>query len=259
LVRGGQLSYRRRRRLAVLSALCVIGGGIAAAIVLLPTGKSLDRGPTSLPPAAEARPSPAPRQTRLSAAERHRLVASISLFVTTSVARHHPEQSWPIVHPILREGMTKRQWSTGNIPVVPYPAIGVDLIHLDSVVRQTALVEIVLEPKPGAHLARKTFQIELRRLPRSPHLWAVSSWVPEGVSETQMALDRHPNQAVIAAAYHAQHLSVVWIIALLAALGAGVILLPAFVLFRDAGAGSFRRKRSARRSPRPPDAGALRQ
>jgi hypothetical protein len=146
------------------------------------------------------------------------------------------------VHPILREGMTKRQWSTGNIPVVPYPVVGVDFIKLESVVRQTALVEIVLEPKPGSHLVRKTFQIELRRLSSPQHRWAVSSWVPEGVSLSQMTLNAHTSPAVVAAAYHAQHISTVWIIVLLAVLISGLILLPAIVLLHDAVAARLRRR-----------------
>jgi hypothetical protein len=46
---------------------------------------------------------------------------------------------------------------------------------------------------------------------------------------------------VVAAAYHAQHISVVWIVVLLSALGGGLILLPAFVLGRDALAARIRR------------------
>jgi hypothetical protein len=226
-VRGGQLSYRRRRQVLGLSAVCAVSGGIATAIVLLPTGEKLHREPSRPLSAEQSRPSPQPHETRLSAAERDRLVSSVSLFVTASVARRHPERSWAIVHPLLREGMTKRQWSTGNIPVVPYPAIGVVLLKRDSVVGRTALYEVVLEPEPKAHLVRKTFLIELRRLPRPPHRWAVSSWVPEGVSGSQMALDAAARPAVAARAYHARHLSTLWIFVPVGALFVGLILLPA--------------------------------
>jgi hypothetical protein len=233
-VRGGQLSNRRRHRLLGLSALCAIVGGVATAILLLPTGEKLHREPSGPLSAEQSRPSPRPHQTRLSADERHRLVSSVSLFVSTSVARHHPERSWEIVHPLLREGLTKRQWSTGNIPVVPYPVVGVDLFRLTSVVGRTALVEVVLEPSPKAHLVRKTFLIELRRLPRPPHLWAVSSWVPEGISQTQMESNAPAPAAVVARAYHAHHLSTMWILLPVGALLAALILLPAGVFLRDA-------------------------
>jgi hypothetical protein len=234
-VRGGQLSYRRRRRLLRLAALCALAVGVTAAIVLLPRGEKLVRKPTSPPSAEETRPSTPPRQTHLSRAEKQRLVSTVSLFISSSVARHHPERSWAIVHPLLREGLTKREWSTGNIPVVPYPAVGVALIKLNSVVGSTAQVEILLEPKSNAHLARKTFLIELRRLPKAPHRWAVSSWVPEGVSTSQMAMDTPtPPPAVVAKAFHAQHLSTLWIFAPVGLFIFALIGLPACLFMLDA-------------------------
>jgi hypothetical protein len=233
-VRGGQLSYRRKRRLVALGGVGIVASGIAVAILLLPTGKKLDQGPTGPPPAAQSQPSAQPHNTRLSAAEDRRLMASISLFVRTSVARNHPERSWPIVDSRLREGMTRRQWSTGNIPVVPYPAVGFDLIKLQSVIGRTALVEVMLEPKRTAHLVRKTFQIELRREPRPPHLWAVSSWVPEGVSQSQIEANTPSSPAVAAAAANPPRLSTLWILLPVGALVAGLILIPAFMLTRDA-------------------------
>jgi hypothetical protein len=233
-VRSAQLSYRRKRRLLTLGAVGAVAGGIALAILLLPTAQKPDQGPTSLPSPSQSQPSAQPQSTRLSAAERRRVLASISLFVRTSVARNHPDRSWPIIDSSLREGLTKRQWSTGNIPVVPYPAIGFDLIRLESAVGGTALVEVILEPSPKAHLVRKTFQIELRRQPRPPHIWAVSSWVPEGVSQSQIDRNTPASPAAVAAAEHPPHLSELWIFVPLGALVAGLILIPAFVLTRDA-------------------------
>jgi hypothetical protein len=123
-----RLSYRRRRRLVALTVFALVAGGIAAATVFMPEGQRLDRGPTSPPRAsAAALPQRRPVAMHLTAAEVKQLRSTIALFVSTSVMRHHPERSWAIVHPVMRQGLTKRQWSTGNIPVVPFPAVGVDL------------------------------------------------------------------------------------------------------------------------------------
>jgi hypothetical protein len=234
-MRGRQLSYRRRRHLVALICLAVVAGGVAAAITFLPRGEKPDRGRTSLPPlAGQAGSRPTPHVTHLSATERERLRSSILLFVGTSVARRHPERSWPIIHPTLREGLTMRQWMTGNIPVVPYPAVGVDLLRLQSVVNQTALVEVMLEPAPRSHLVRKTFQIELRRLPRPPHRWAVSSWVPEGVSESQILLNARRSPSVVAATDHARHFSALWIFVPIGLLVGGLILVPTGLFVREA-------------------------
>ena len=250
MVGGRKLSYRRRRRLLAFGGGVVVAGGIATAVLLVPSVKNADVTPagsstsaTAPPPRTQPKPGPRPHRTRLTAAEKRRLLSSISLFVTTAVAREHPERAWPIVDPSLREGLTKREWATGNIPVVPYPAVGFDLIRLQSLVGSTALVEIILVPKANSRLVRKTFEIQLHRQPRPPHLWAVSSWVPEGVSQAQIDLNKPSSPKVIAEASHPTHLSAVWIWVPLGALLAGVILVPAFVLTRDA----RRARRIARR------------
>ncbi len=235
-MRGRQLSYRLRRRLVALSVVAVVAGGITAASMLLPRGERPDRGPTSQPPAAASaasrRPQPPMHLTR---ADREGIRATISLFVTTAVARRHPERSWPIVAPALREGLTRRQWSTGNIPVVPYPAVGVDLLNVQSLVGNTALIEVVLQSAPKSNLVRKTFQIELRRFQRAPHGWDVSGWVPEGVSESQIALETRTTPAsVAAAAYNATHFSKDWILLPLGVLLGGLVLIPAGIFMREA-------------------------
>jgi hypothetical protein len=249
-VRGRELSYRHRRYLVALIAFAVIVGGISAAIIFMPRGQKPDRSPSSPPPPSEQaalRRSAPP--TKLTAADQAKLRDAIALFVTSSVARHHPERSWPIVHPSLRQGLTKRQWSTGSIPVVPYPAIGVDLVRLESVDDRSALVEVLLEPTRTSHLVRKTFQIELRHLPRGPHPWLVSSWVPEGVSQSQIDQNaaRTTPAKVAAAAYHAQHFSAFWLLLPLGLLAGGVILVPTGLFIREAY--QFRRaKATLRRS-----------
>jgi hypothetical protein len=229
-VRAKQLSYRRRRRLVALTVAAAVAGGVTTAIVLLPTGESADRGPTSLPAGANdgVAAQPTPYDATLSADDRKRLKATIALFVISSVARHHPERSWSLVDPALRQGLTRQQWGAGNIPVVPYPATGVDLLTLQSVVDHTALVEVVLEPSRSSHLPRKTFQIELRQLP--PRRWLVSSWVPEGVSERQ----DDPGEPASLAASHASHLSTVWLVLPLGLLIGGMILVPAGLFVHEA-------------------------
>jgi hypothetical protein len=232
-VRGRKLSYRLRRRLVALVVVGFVAGGISAAIVLLPRGQKLDRGPTSIPPrAAQTASHRASHPSHLSAADEGRLRSTISLFISASVARHHPERSWSIVHPILREGLSKHQWSTGNIPVVPYPAVGVRLLRLESMIDETALVEVVLEPAPKSHLLLKTFQIELRRVPGPPHRWLVSSWVPEGVSQAQIDLDA--STVPIDASANAHHFSSLWIFLPLGVLFGGVILIPTGLFLREA-------------------------
>ncbi len=43
-------------------------------------------------------------------------------FVQTAVLRKDPAASWDLVTPALRAGTTRTEWSSGNIPVTPFPA-----------------------------------------------------------------------------------------------------------------------------------------
>jgi hypothetical protein len=234
-VRGRHLSYRLYRRIVWLLVVALVAGGIATASLLLPRGEKLDRGPTSPPSAAEQAATPPPPPFHLTSADRRNIRSTISLFITTAVARHHPERSWPIVAPVLREGLTKRQWSTGSIPVVPYPAAGVDLLNVQLLAGKTALIEVVLEPTTQSNLVRKTFQIELRRVPGAWHGWTVAAWVPEGVSDSQIQRDARTTPASeVAAAYRATHFSSTWIFVPLGVLLGGVILLPVGVFLQEA-------------------------
>jgi hypothetical protein len=228
-VRTGQLSYRRKRLLIVLLALFVVAGGIVAAIVELPTGTKLDRTSVSHPPRGQLRSEQPPRPRQLAATERRQLLSSVFLFVTTAVARHHLERSWAIVDPSLREGLTRRQWITGNIPVVPFPAVAIGALRVASVVGEKAMVEMVLEPTRRSHLPRKTFVMELREQSTQPRQWFVSSWTPEGISYSLAS--RKP----VSNAPLADHtLSVAWIAVPIGILLAGLLLLPAAVFIREA-------------------------
>lgn len=43
-------------------------------------------------------------------------------FILTAVARKNLGEAYELTHPDLRQGLTKQQWLTGNIPVQYYPA-----------------------------------------------------------------------------------------------------------------------------------------
>lgn len=226
---AGQLSYRRKRLLLVLLALFVVAGGIAAAVVELPTGTKLDRSSVSHPPRGQLRSEQPQRSRQLAATERRQLLSSVFLFVTTAVARNHLERSWAIVDPSLRQGLTRRQWVTGNIPVVPFPAAAIGALRVASVVGENAMVEMVLEPTARSHLPRKTFVMELREQSTQPRRWFVSSWTPEGISYS--VASRRP---VPPAAIDSHTLSAIWIAAPIGILLGGLLLLPAGVFLLDA-------------------------
>jgi hypothetical protein len=159
-------------------------------------------------------------------------------FVKTAVLRRNVDASWDLATTDLRAGYTRKQWDTGNIPVVPFPAAGVGAWQVDWSYENDMGFDILLAPKKGSHLAAKSFLVELKRS-RPGARWRVASWVPNGVSVQQdlaNAAKGRPQPKV------ASSLGVKWLLVpvLLLAL---VFLGPLAVL---AGRGWLRRSRAER-------------
>jgi hypothetical protein len=250
--REWRLSYRWRRRAVFVAVLVTVAGGVTAAVILLPTAKKTDAEARpsggQAPAGASAQPRRPARELpnrQPTASEQKQILATISLFISTAVARHHPERAFGIVEASLRQGMTKKEWSGGMIPVIPYPAKGVDLIRFEEFRGDTALMEVLLEPASGSGLVRKTFQIELHRSPS--HKWLVSLWVPEGISQTQMDLNQPESPDVIAKAANRPHLSATWIYVPLGILLIGLLFTPV-ILFAHHGLQARRAEKRYRES-----------
>lgn len=109
-------------------------------------------------------------------------------FILTAVARRNLAESYDLVGPQLRQGMTRAQWMTGAIPVVPYPVNLVKLtpMKVDLSYRDHALVEVALIPRDGAMLGGakvkpQLFFLELRVYGKGKNRhWLVTDWVPRG-------------------------------------------------------------------------------
>jgi hypothetical protein len=103
-------------------------------------------------------------------------------FLLTAVARRHLASSYDLVGPALRQGMTRSQWATGNIPIIPYPVTEQSFVPLsiDFSYENHALLEVTLMPDAG-HAATKAqqFFLELRAYGKgSAKRWLVVGWVP---------------------------------------------------------------------------------
>ena len=70
-------------------------------------------------------------------------------FILTAVARQNLGESYRLAHPELRQGMSKREWLTGNIPVVYYPAKQIETatFKVDESYPGEAILEVALLPK----------------------------------------------------------------------------------------------------------------
>src|SRR4051794_27483880 len=150
--------YRSRRTL--VSGGVIAGAALAVAAVFV-FGANKDPDPEHFPnaPAQEGKVAPkAPFDPKA------RLVAM--RFVQTAVAREHIAQAWNLAGPTVRGGLTKAEWMTGNIPVVPFPLdklevapFKVDESHVDS-----AIVEIALLAKKNSGIRSQIFFMELKKV-----------------------------------------------------------------------------------------------
>jgi hypothetical protein len=180
----------------------------------------------------------------ISKSDRRAITSVTTLFVRSAVRRDHPELSWPIAHPLLRQGLSVRQWRTGNIPVIPFPAARIAVMKLDAATSQRALLEIVLVPTRQSHLVMKTFLIELRHTPaRIGPRWLVSSWAPYGVSQTQIGA-AFTGSSARAERRQPTHLSGTWLLVPLALLASMPAILVAMAIINT------RRNRAAERAYR---------
>ena len=184
-------SRRRRRRLVAISACLLVTGSVAAIVVIIGnTGKNLEEHFSSAPVQAYKEP---PRGM-LTAADRKRIHDVTMRFIGSAVARQHLGDSYDIVSPNLREGLTREAWLSGNIPVVPYNVESVIRFKLEYSFADDVAYDVVLVGRRGTFPAGKTFMIELRRFPKSKGAhakdWFVESWVPQGISTDTPAAAR---------------------------------------------------------------------
>jgi hypothetical protein len=163
---------RRLARLAPwISGLVLVAGIVAFLIVYY--------GNTA--PKQNINPSPGFKPTVVKPTVKHVPVAKeakvvAGRFILTAVQRKHLERAWPIAGPQIRQGLTKKQWLTGNIPVVPwFGPLGQVPLAVDYSVPNEVEFTVILQAKPGATATPDTFKIMLHKYGKR---WLVNTWVP---------------------------------------------------------------------------------
>jgi hypothetical protein len=159
----------QRRLLWIGSAVIVVA--VAAAVVVLvgDTGTArpevIEQAPAVI--SQEGPKAPLPREARKVAGE----------FILTAVNRKNLARSWELTHPILREGLTKKEWLTGNIPVVPYPVSSTEPapMSVEESYENSAIMRVALAPEKGSDVKPQIFFIGVRKFKGQ---WLVDYWGP---------------------------------------------------------------------------------
>jgi len=164
---------RTRRRVAWVLA----GGSVCAAVALL-----LILGPDKDAPKERISNVPAQEPERQVAAPLPKEARQVAVrFIRTAVARENLEEAWTLVGPNLRGGLTRKEWLTGDNPVVPYPIDKLDVApyKVDESFETSALIEVALLPRKGSGVRAQVFFLGLVKVGSGSRArWVVDNWVP---------------------------------------------------------------------------------
>lgn len=169
-VRSSLSSPRAQRRLLWLgSAVVVVGVALGLVFAVGDTGTKTNEVISDEPAVVVngGPKAPLPRAARRVAGE----------FILTTVTRKDLARGWQLAHPSLREGMTKQQWLTGDIPIVPYPVSSTATapMSVEESYKDHALMRVALSPEKGSSVKPQLFFIGVRKFHGQ---WRVDYWGP---------------------------------------------------------------------------------
>ena len=119
-----------------------------------------------------------PKNSPFTASEKQAVRRSLKEFISSAVARENPSRAWAVSAPSLKQGISRKAWNKGDLPVAPYPAakrgLGtwsfVEYSHTDAV-----MLEVFVFPKPGSGSSAMTADVELLKQPDGR--WLVDYWM----------------------------------------------------------------------------------
>jgi hypothetical protein len=120
-----------------------------------------------------------PKNAPYTKARQRQVSRVLRQFILTAVDRQDVGRSWDISAPSLREGFTRKQWTKGNLPVVPYPALdrGLGQGYVEYSQTDAVGLEVYLFPKPGSGYSQLTADVELVK--GKDGRWLVDYWMPK--------------------------------------------------------------------------------
>ena len=121
--------------------------------------------------------APAQAAYRLKPAEKRAIDATLDRFVPAAVQRHDLAAAYDLVTPTMRTGISRRAWAHGQTNVMTYPARGTRFHGwtIDLAEPRYVMLDLILQPRRGAHEGPMIFTLELRR---THGRWLVASFIP---------------------------------------------------------------------------------
>jgi hypothetical protein len=120
-----------------------------------------------------------PKNAPFTAQRRREIAPVLRKFILTAVDRQNVGSSWDVSAPSLREGFSRTQWNSGDLPVVPYPALdkGLGQGYVEYSYTDSVGMEVYLFPKPGSGYSQLTADVELVK--GKGGKWLVDYWMPK--------------------------------------------------------------------------------
>jgi hypothetical protein len=168
-----RLSKRTRLAIWGTSILLLVSGVVAFAIT---RGDHSGKVPQVFSNKPVVDVSKTPKTVKLDPVARR----VVGRFILTAVARKNLREAYALAGPQIRQGMTLKQWLTGNIAVVPYPVQDLKFapFKIDYSYRNHALIEVALLPTDKAQKQGVKPQIFFADLKRIRGHWFVDEWLP---------------------------------------------------------------------------------
>jgi len=170
------VSPRRRRRVLFVA----VAAAVAAPLIFLGVHFSSPGNPGNANGPLVNEDNSAPKKAPFTKQDQQAVHDVLRQFVLTAVDRKDVGRSWEISAPSLREGFTRKQWTNGDLPVVPYPAadrgLG-DWSYIQYSYQGLVGLEVFLFPKPGSGWSAMTADVELVK--GHDGKWRVDYWMPK--------------------------------------------------------------------------------
>jgi hypothetical protein len=182
-----------------------------------------------------AAPAIAARTPKLSPADRRAVSVLLDRFVVEAVARRDPGAAYDLANAELREGMTRKEWATGNIPVYPYEPRGSHFPWtLQSLVGTRATVELMLQPR-NRKLGAVTFILDVTKAKGRwlvADVQPVAAFAPED-APARISAQRDFQPAGASAGADSGRLSPLWFGLPIGVLVVGLLAIPLFLIVRN--------------------------
>jgi hypothetical protein len=102
-------------------------------------------------------------------------------FILTALARRHLAESWALATPALRQGLSRAEWSTGNIPVPTYPItrLGQARERISYTYKDDIGLDVLVVSNDESKVRSMVFSAELLAVGQGKRRhWLVDSWTP---------------------------------------------------------------------------------